>query len=130
MLDVPDPPDPDLTVAAVLTRPALEPSCGGQTIFYVKFDHAHRPHQVWRHTLGSADDALVYEDNDELFDVGCWATNDGSLIVIESESKETTELHYIQCDAPASTPTMIRARKYGVRCDNASKVSSPPSGIP
>ena len=70
----------------------------------------------------------MYEDNDELFNVGCWATNDGSLIVIESESKETTELHYIQCDAPASKPTMIRGRKYGVRCDAVSEIPpSPPA---
>ena len=37
---------------------------GDATLFYTKFDAAHRPYQVWRHALGSdqAADVLVYED--------------------------------------------------------------------
>ncbi|HZJ26604.1 MAG TPA: oligopeptidase B, partial [Acidimicrobiia bacterium] len=39
------------------------------TLFYVRPDDATRPHQVWRHTIGSpvATDVLVFEDPDEHF---------------------------------------------------------------
>jgi oligopeptidase B len=64
------------------------------TFFYVKQDAQHRPFQVWRHVVGStqAEDVKVFEDLDELFNVGCATSRDGSLLFIESESKETTEI--------------------------------------
>ena len=41
-------------------------------LFYSVPDHAMRPHQVWRHELGTAqaDDVLVYEEPDERFNLG------------------------------------------------------------
>ena len=77
-----------------------------QTLFYVRQDDAHRPYQVWRHTLGAppSEDTLVYEDTDELFNVACWRSRDGSLIFIESESKETTEVHLVPSGAPETPP--------------------------
>ena len=99
---------------------------GDSTLFYTKFDHAHRPFQVWRHALGSdqADDALVYEDADELFNVGVAASRDGALVFVESASKETTELHFIPTDRPRAAPTLVRARRYGVRYDADSHAPS------
>ena len=37
-----------------------------KSLFYVKLDDNHRPTQVWRHRLGTAqkDDVLVYEEKD------------------------------------------------------------------
>jgi len=63
------------------------------TFYYVVEDKSHRPYQVWRHVLGEAQDqdVLVYEENDDLYNVACWRSLDGSLIFIEAESKETTE---------------------------------------
>ena len=44
--------------------------------------------------LGEAQDkdVLIYEELDELYNVACWRSLDGSLIFIEAESKETTEI--------------------------------------
>lgn len=96
------------------------------TLFYVKFDGSHRPYQVWRHTLGTEqkEDVLVYEDIDDLFNVGCWVSKDGSLVFLESESKETTEVHFIETANLAAQPTLIRAREYGVRYDVESHAPS------
>ena len=47
-----------------------------------------------------ADDACVYTDEDELFFISCFSSRDGSLVFIESESKETTELHFVTTDQP------------------------------
>jgi len=89
------------------------------TLFYVKFDDSHRPYQVWRHELGTAQsaDVLVFEDLDDLFNVDCWVSRDGSLLFIESESKETTEIHFIPTNSPNASPILIRARQFGVRYD-------------
>jgi len=96
------------------------------TLFYVKMDASHRPYQVWRHTLGTEQkaDVLVYEDLDDLFNVGCWVSKDGSLVFLESESKETTEVHFIETASLEASPTLIRARQYGVRYDVASHAPS------
>jgi len=92
--------------------------------YYVVEDAAHRPYQVWRHVLGTSqtDDALIFEEPDDLFNVGCWRSLDGSLIFIEAESKETTELRVV----PTATGEvkMVRPREYGVRYDAASHAPS------
>ena len=77
------------------------------------------PNQVWRHAVGSAqaEDVKVFEDLDELFNVGCATSRDGSLLFIESESKETTEISFVPAATPTATPTLIRPRQYGVRYD-------------
>ena len=89
------------------------------TLFYVRHDAAHRPSAVWRHTVGSPQgrDVLVFEEQDPLFAVRCWATRDGSLLLIASESKETSEVRYVQRgDAGAGTPPrLVRPRAFGHR---------------
>ena len=82
------------------------------TLFYVKHDAAHRPFQVWKHSLGTAqaDDVLVYEDKDELFNVGCWRSRDGRLIFIESESRRPPSS--TSC-APTRPPTRRRSCGLG-----------------
>ena len=104
----------DLSSGQDLPELEIKETAGGiswadeSTVFYVKFDHAHRPFQVWRHTIGTkqADDALVYEDLDELYNVGCSRSRDGSLIFLESDSKETSEVRRRRCPAqPAREPS-------------------------
>mmetsp|Transcript_115184 Transcript_115184/g.215702 ORF Transcript_115184/g.215702 Transcript_115184/m.215702 type:complete len:794 (-) Transcript_115184:6-2387(-) len=94
--------------------------------FYQKQDEAQRTYQVWRHVLGTnqAMDVLVYEDLDELFNVGCESTRDGSLIFLWSWSEETTELHVIPTKSPNSAAVLVRAREHGVRYDADSHAPS------
>ena len=84
---------------------------------YVRLDAQHRPFQVWTHTVGTAqaEDVMIYEDLDNMFNVDCWTTRDGSLLMLESESKETTELHFVRTGSPGDRPTTVRARQPGVR---------------
>ena len=89
------------------------------TLFYVRHDGTHRPSTVWRHAVGSPqeEDVLVYEEEDPLFAVRCWATRDGALLLIASESKETSEVRYVQQgDAAAGIPPrLVRRRAFGHR---------------
>ena len=57
-------------------------SADSQWFFYTVHDQAYRPHQVWRHRVGSpaADDVLVLEEPDERFDFHLRATRSGSVI--------------------------------------------------
>ena len=47
----------------------------GSTLYYTTRDAAHRPHRVWRHTIGTpqSDDTMLLEEADELFVRRCCA---------------------------------------------------------
>jgi len=67
------------------------------TLFYCKMDKSHRPYQAFVHKVGSdsSADTLLFEEPDELFWLGMGKSQDGSYIFIESGSKETTEVQYV-----------------------------------
>jgi len=72
-----------------------------KTLFYVTEDAVtKRSDKFFRHTLGSDKSDLVYEEKDELFDLGNWRTRDSAIIFLEAASKTSTEVRYI----PASNP--------------------------
>jgi len=99
---------------------------GDQTLFYTRHDKAHRPFQVWRHVIGTEPkhDEMVFEDKDELFWVGVFTSRDGSLVFIESESKETMEAHFVPTASPTAPPTLVRPRQFGVKYDMESHAPS------
>ena len=55
---------------------------------------------MWRHTVGqpAADDVLVYEEPDERFWVGVELTRSEKFIVIDAQSKITSEVRVIPAD--------------------------------
>eukprot|EP00929_Paragymnodinium_shiwhaense_P041616 TRINITY_DN21604_c0_g1_i1.p1 TRINITY_DN21604_c0_g1~~TRINITY_DN21604_c0_g1_i1.p1 ORF type:complete len:835 (+),score=155.99 TRINITY_DN21604_c0_g1_i1:147-2651(+) len=87
-------------------------------IYYLTLDEAHRPNAVWRHVIGtpqSADVRLFLED-DDLFNVDVRRSRDGSTVLVESESTETSEVHYIDLEGGDGTSLRcIRGRQPGVR---------------
>ena len=72
-----------------------------QTLFYTVDDSAKRPHRVYRHHLGGTEDALVYEESDELFRAFVGRTRSRAYVLLGSASHTTTEWRYL----PAATPT-------------------------
>ncbi len=87
-----------------------------RSILYVRTDDAVRPHQVWRHELGTAagDDVLVYQEDDERFYVGLARTRSGRVVLIESASKLTSEVHLLDADDPTRPPVVVMPREHGV----------------
>ena len=90
------------------------------TIFYCKLDDAHRPYQVYRHTVAESaddDDVKLFEESDERHWVDLSKTRSGRFIVISSDSPETSEAHVIDLDDNNGTPTprVIAAREHGCR---------------
>src|SRR5580698_1333812 len=59
------------------------------TLFYtVEDEEQKRQYQLWRHTQGTAhaEDVLIYQEDDERFNVGAGRTRDGKFLVMESAS--------------------------------------------
>lgn len=73
-----------------------------KTIFFTTEDATtKRSDKFFRHALGSGKTDLIYEEKDELFDVFAYRSRDKAIIFVGSESKTSTEYHYL----PSSTPT-------------------------
>jgi oligopeptidase B len=83
-----------------------------RTIFYVRPDHAMRPYQLWRHTLGtdSNDDALVYQEDDERFFLGVSRSRSNQYILASLGSSVTNEVRFVDANAPTSEWQLVQER--------------------
>ncbi len=90
-------------------------SADSECFFYTRPDEAMRPHQVWRHRLGTAADAdeLVLEEPDERFFVHLGTTRDERFVVISADSKLTSEVWVIPAGEPHATPRSLLGRREG-----------------
>jgi oligopeptidase B len=86
----------------------------GRTCFYVRPDAALRPHEVWRHRLGTpaSDDDLVFREDDERFFLDVGRTRSGRFVLIESSSKLTSETWFVPTDEPARKPQVVAPREH------------------
>src|SRR5215207_4391486 len=91
-------------------------SLDGSTLFYLTVDDAWRPYRLWRHVVGTLadDDEIVYEESDERFWIGVALTRSEGYIIIESHSKVTSEVRFIEAADPFGEPRLIAARRQGV----------------
>jgi oligopeptidase B len=87
-----------------------------RTFFYVKTDAAMRPHQVWRHRLGTHadEDVLVLQEDDERFELSVEPTKSERYIVFSSSSQVTAESRFIAADTPDAEPTLIEPRRQDI----------------
>ena len=87
------------------------------TLFYSVEDEAtKRQFQIYRHVLGNplADDVLVFEEEDERFNVGIGRTRDGKYLLLESASHTTSEEQFLLADNPQGSLTMIEPRRDNI----------------
>jgi oligopeptidase B len=91
-------------------------SADSSTLHYVTTDDAWRPAKVWRHTLGTPRDSdiLVHDETDERFWTGVDLSRDQRFLIIEANSKVTSEVWLIPADDPAAAPRLVRERRQGV----------------
>lgn len=89
---------------------------GEDYLFYVRCDEAWRPHQIWRHEVGTdaAEDVLVYEENDEKFGVGVGADRAERFLYIISSSSLTTEYRVAPLAEPTEPFEVLWPRTEGV----------------
>ena len=83
-----------------------------KTMFYVTEDAVtKRNDKFFRHVLGTDQSDLVYEEKDELFDIGVGRSRDKAVIFLEAASKTSTESRYLPADKPTGDLKIILPRQ-------------------
>lgn len=94
-------------------------SLDGQHLFYTRVDHSWRPHQVWRHEVGTPAqaDVLVFEEPDERFWMGIGTSRDDAWVIIQVGSEVTSEVLLLDAATPLGEPRVVAPRRDGVEYD-------------
>ena len=83
-----------------------------KTFFYVTEDAVtKRSDKFFRHVLGSDKNDLLYDEKDELFDLGADRSRDKQVIFVESSSKTSTEVRYLPASEPNADLKVILPRQ-------------------
>jgi oligopeptidase B len=83
-----------------------------KTMFYVTEDAVtKRSDKFFRHVLGTDQSDLVYEEKDELFDIGVGRSGDKAVIFLEAASKTSTESRYLPADRPTADLKVVLPRQ-------------------
>src|SRR5215831_5108584 len=87
-----------------------------RSFFYTVPDARYRPHEVWRHTLGTpaGQDALVFGERDERFELTVRSTRSRAYVLIESASRDTTETLIIPAADPTAAAAVLEPRRAGI----------------
>lgn len=83
-----------------------------KTIFFTTEDATtKRSDKFFRHVLGDDKTDLIFEEKDELFDIGAGRSRDKAVILLGSESKTSTEWRYLPAATPTAELKIISARE-------------------
>src|ERR1044071_382416 len=83
-----------------------------KTLFYVTEDDVtKRNDKMFRHVLGTDKYELLYNEKDELFDIGVDRSRDKAVILLGAYSKTSTEFQYIPANDPNATWKVILPRQ-------------------
>jgi oligopeptidase B len=83
-----------------------------KTIFYVTEDAVtKRSDKFFRHVLGSDKSELIYEEKDELFDIGVSRSRDKAVILLGAFSKTSTDFRFIPANDPNAAWKIIVPRQ-------------------
>ncbi|XP_030854200.1 uncharacterized protein LOC105444458 [Strongylocentrotus purpuratus] len=92
---------------------------GEDSVLYTK-PFSLQAREVWRHRIGSSQqgDELVFEEMDERFFVDLSHTKDRRYVVINSNSRTSSELWLIDClrSSSETQPVLVWPRQDGVEC--------------
>jgi len=107
----------DLTDLVEETDGSVVWSADSKAFFYVKLDDNHRPLQIWRHRLGSAqaDDVLVYQEPDSGWFTHIHESTSGRFGVIAGGDHDTSEQRLIDLADADASPRLIARREVGVQ---------------
>ncbi|TIC85431.1 S9 family peptidase [Nocardioides sp. GY 10127] len=88
----------------------------GTHLYYTTVDDSWRADKVWRHTVGTSQDAddLVHHETDERFFVGVGRTRSDRFLMIAAGSKTTSEYRFLDADDEAAGWQVFAARVEGV----------------
>lgn len=120
----------DVTVVDLQTGDRIDESLAGvgyglcfshdaSQLFYVRVDDAWRPHQVWRHTIGTdpATDELLHTETDEAWWMGLDPSGDERWVLIGKASSDSSEWWLVDATDPASQPQVVQPRQDRLEYD-------------
>lgn len=120
----------DLTVLDLPTREVLDDSirgigygavfsADGRHVYYVRVDDAWRPHELWRHEVGTdpGGDVLVHREDDERFWMGVDRSRDDRWVVLGLGSRTTSEVWLLDATDVEAPPRCVAPRQDGVEYD-------------
>ncbi len=107
---------------------SLEWAEDNATFFYTVLDETLRPHKVFRHRLGDAEDVLAYHEPDERFTLEIQKTRTKAFVVIDSSSSVTSEIRYLNAQDPTGEFRILLPRTQGVEYDVAHHMTGPARG--
>jgi oligopeptidase B len=85
-----------------------------QTVFTVEEDETtKRSYRLHRQKLGGESE-LVYEEKDELYDLGVGETRSEKFVTFVASSKDTSEVRVLRADDPRGEFRVIEPRKAGI----------------
>ncbi|HUL56202.1 MAG TPA: S9 family peptidase [Usitatibacter sp.] len=86
-----------------------------KTLFYVQEDATtKRSNHLRRLTLGEKDQPLVFDERDELFDIGVGSTRSDEWIVLTSGAKDTSEVRVLRASEPRGEFRVVEPRRNGL----------------
>jgi len=89
-----------------------------KTIFYTTEDAvSKRSDKFWRHVVGTDKNELLYEEKDELFDIGAGESLDKKMIFLGSAAKTSREFRYLPANNPTGDFKIILPRQDGHEYD-------------
>ncbi|SDH93360.1 S9 family peptidase [Pseudomonas panipatensis] len=71
-----------------------------RTLFFGELDDTHRPHKLYRHTLGEAGAELVFVETDGRFFLHCYRASSERQLVLLLGSKTTSEAWVLDAEQP------------------------------
>jgi oligopeptidase B len=92
-----------------------------RTVFLTTEDTVtKRSDRLWRYALGGSAPEPLYQEKDELYDIGVGKTRDRQFILLDIESKDTTETRYLRADHPLDDFAVLlpRERKHRYYVDH------------
>jgi oligopeptidase B len=89
-----------------------------RTLFFTTEDPvSKRSNTVWRHVVGADASVLVFEEDDELFEVTAARSLDRKVIFIGSSAKTSSEQRFLRADNPTGSFRIVLPRQVGHEYD-------------
>ena len=93
---------------------SVEWSNDGKYLFIGQEDAvSKRSDKIWRHTVGTDKNDLIFEEKDVLFNVGIGRSRDRKMLFIGSGAKTMDEYRYLAADNPIGEWKIISPRREG-----------------
>ncbi len=95
--------------------PSIAWAADSRTLFVARQDaETLRSYQVTRHTLGQPGETVVFQEDDDTFNVGVGRCKDRRFVVIASEQTLTSEWRFLDASDPTAAFRTVRDRERGV----------------